>query len=122
MSNTEPLVHEKPLISNRKFNYLRRFNELVLPALAAFYVAIAQIFDLPYAPQVTATAVAVGTLAGVVLLWLRNQYDNSVAKYDGEVVVNQQDAMKDTFRLEIPDPVNHIATSDELRLRVRHEE
>ena len=122
MPNTEPLVHEKPLISNRTFNYLRQLVEVVLPGFGALYFALAQIWGFPYAAELVATIAAVVTFLGLVLMWLRNQYDNSVAKYDGEVVVNQQDPMKDTFRLEIPDPVNHIATNDELRLRVRHEQ
>lgn len=119
--NTEPLVPEKPFLSNRQFNLLRAIVELVLPALGAFYFTISELWGLPYGIQIVGTIAAVATLAGICLRALRTKYDNSTAKYDGEMVVNLEDPMKDTFRLEVPDPVEKIPASEELRLRVRHE-
>ena len=121
MVNTEPLVPEKPFLSNRAFNLLRRVVELFLPGLATFYFTLGQLWGLPWVTEVVGTIAAVATLAGVALIVLRGKYDNSMAKYDGEMVVNLADPMKDTFRLEVGDPVETIPNSDELRLRVRHE-
>lgn len=119
--NTKPLTDTKPLLSSQQFNLLRRFTELVLPALATFYFTMGGLWGWPKVTEVMGSIAAVSTLCGVILIWLRNQYENSTAKYDGEMVVNLEDPMKDTFRLEVPDPVETIPGSDELRLRVRHE-
>lgn len=110
------------ILSSGQFNFLRRMVELVLPALATFYFTIAQIFSLPGGEEVVASAAALATLLGVIIVWLRRGYEESDAKYDGEFVINEHDPMKDTYSLEVETPMFEVPKQSELRLKVRHEQ
>lgn len=78
ISDTSP-----KLLKNHIYDKLRITAQLLLPALAALYFALAQIWNLPYAEQVNGTIALVNTFLGVVVVWLRSLYSVSAAKYDG---------------------------------------
>lgn len=49
-------------LSNKLYDFLRVFAGIVLPALAAFYVAISGIWGLPYAKEISGTVAALVAL------------------------------------------------------------
>lgn len=53
-------------MSNRAYDILR-IVQIIVPAVGAFYFALAQIWGLPYGEQITATCAALATLLGVLL-------------------------------------------------------
>ena len=107
------------MLSDGQFNFLRRLVELFLPALGAFYFAMAEIWGWPNPGEVVASIAALTTLLGVVLVVIRNNYQNAEIKYDGDLVVNHTDPEADTFSLALPRPaLEEIPKQDHVLLEV----
>lgn len=54
-------------MSNKVYDVLKFIAQIVLPALATFYVTIAGIWGLPYGEQISGTIMAVDLLLGAIL-------------------------------------------------------
>ena len=54
-------------MSNKTYNVLKWIAQVVLPALATLYFALAGIWGFPYGEEVVGTITAVDTFLGVVL-------------------------------------------------------
>ena len=61
-------------MSNKVYDVLKYIAQVVLPALATFYVAIAGLWDLPYSEAVSGTIMAVDALLGACLMISSNNY------------------------------------------------
>jgi len=59
------------MISNKTFNILRGLAEIFIPALAVFYATLSAIWQLPYSNEVTKTCVAIETIIGALVTYLR---------------------------------------------------
>ena len=64
-------------MSNKLFDWLRFFAETGITAIGAFYLAISEIWNLPYGKAVSATALALSTLLGVFVEYQRANYAKS---------------------------------------------
>lgn len=114
----------KPMLSDATYNRLKWIVTIFLPALATFYFAVAAIWDLPAAEQVVGTLAAVATLGGVLLGVSTKQYnalDEAQKSYDGALVVNETDPMKDVYSLQIDVPLSELKNKAALNLRIRDE-
>lgn len=67
-------------MSNKVYDILKFVAQIVLPALATFYVAIAGIWGLPFGEEISGTVMAVDTLLGAVLMISTNQYNKKNAE------------------------------------------
>ena len=65
-------------LSNKVYDVLKDIAQIVLPALATFYLALAGIWGLPYGEQVSATIMAVDTCLGAFLKISSSQYKKTV--------------------------------------------
>ena len=54
-------------ISNELYDKLKWIAQILLPALATLYFAIAQIWQLPYAEQIVGTITAIDAFLGALL-------------------------------------------------------
>ena len=54
-------------MSNRLYDVLKWIAQVVLPALATLYFALAGIWGLPYGEQIVGTITAVDTCMGILL-------------------------------------------------------
>ena len=54
-------------MSNKTYDVLKFFTQIVLPALATLYFALAGIWDFPYGEEIVGTITAVDTFLGVIL-------------------------------------------------------
>ena len=54
-------------MSNKVYDILKYFAQIVLPAIATLYFALAGIWGLPYGEQVVGTITAIDTFLGVLL-------------------------------------------------------
>ncbi len=54
-------------MSNKVYDILKWIAQILLPALATLYFAIAGIWGLPYGEQVVGTITAIDTFLGVIL-------------------------------------------------------
>lgn len=61
-------------MSNKVYDVLKVIAQIVLPAIATFYVTIAGLWGLPYADQISGTIMAVDTLLGAILFKSSSNY------------------------------------------------
>ena len=54
-------------MSNKVYNVLKWIALVVLPAIATFYAALSNIWNLPLGTQIVSTITAVDTLLGTIL-------------------------------------------------------
>lgn len=61
-------------LSDKAYDTLKYLAQIVLPALATFYVTIAGIWGLPYAEAISGTIMAVDLFLGAILKISSDQY------------------------------------------------
>lgn len=67
-------------MSNKTYDILKYIAQIVLPAIATLYIAVASIWNLPYAEQIGGTIMAVDTFLGAVLMISTNSYNKKEGK------------------------------------------
>lgn len=55
-------------MSNKVYDVLKFIVQLILPALATFYVTISGYWNLPFAKEISGTITAIATLLGACLM------------------------------------------------------
>lgn len=66
-------------LTNKQYDILKDVAQIILPALATLYIAIAGIWGLPYGEQVGGTIMAVDTFLGALLKINANNYNDANA-------------------------------------------
>lgn len=61
-------------MSNKVYDVLKFIAQIVLPALATFYVTIASLWGLPYPDEISGTVMAIDTFLGALLMISSNKY------------------------------------------------
>ena len=61
-------------MSNKIYDILKFIAQIVLPAIATFYVTIANIWNLPFGEQISGTIMAIDTLLGAMLMISSSNY------------------------------------------------
>lgn len=107
------------IIKNQKtYDYLKWIAQVLLPAVGALYFGLAGIWNLPSAEQVVGTIVVVDTFLGVILQISTAQYNNSEAKFDGSLNIEDV-AGKRLFSLDLKDdPDYRMAGKDQILFKV----
>ena len=62
-------------LSNKVYDTLKYVAQIILPALATFYVAIAGLWSLPYPKEISGTIMAIDTLLGACLMISSSNYN-----------------------------------------------
>ena len=65
-------------MSNKVYDALKYVAQIVLPALATLYFALAQIWGLPYGEQIVGTIAAVDAFLGALLRITKIKYEKSL--------------------------------------------
>jgi len=121
MSQSSPSTNgsRSPLLSDSVYNVLKHVAASGLPALAALYFALSQIWHFPDTAQVMASIAAINTCLGVLLGVSTVVYNNSDAKYVGTIeVTNSSDGQKKTFSLNLNQDPESIENLDEATFKV----
>lgn len=63
------------ILNNKVYDVLKFIAQIVLPAIATFYVTVAGIWGLPYGEQISGTVMAVDTLLGALLMLSSSSYN-----------------------------------------------
>ena len=73
-------------MSNGLYDILKFIAQIVLPAIATFYVTIAGIWGLPLGDEISRTVMAIDTLLGAILMISSANYnkDELEVKDDGK--------------------------------------
>ncbi len=66
-------------MSNRMYDLLKWIAMILLPAIGTLYLALAGIWELPYAKQVVGTVTAVDTFLGALLGIASAQYSRETS-------------------------------------------
>ena len=69
-------------MTNRTFDILRTLCEVVLPAVSALYVGLAQIWSFPMAEQIAGTIAVLITFLGAFLNVKRKSYNDLLSSVD----------------------------------------
>ena len=64
------------MMSNKVYDVLKYIAQIVLPALATVYFALAQIWGLPYGEQIVGTITAIDAFLGAILRISTIKYEN----------------------------------------------
>lgn len=70
------------VMNNKVYDILKFIAQIVLPAIATFYITIAGIWGLPYGEEVSATVMAIDTLLGALLMLSSNAYAKQTSSDD----------------------------------------
>lgn len=62
------------IMNNKVYDVLKFIAQIVLPAIATFYLTLAGIWNLPFGEQVSATVMAIDTLLGAILMISSDAY------------------------------------------------
>ena len=70
------------ILNNKVYDVLKFIAQIVLPAVATFYISIAGIWGLPYGEEVSGTIMAIDTLLGALLMISTTAYNKRFEKED----------------------------------------
>lgn len=104
-------------LTNAAYDKLKPLVQVVLPAVATLYFALANIWNLPNAEQVVGTIAAITTFLGVVLGISTSNYNKSEDGYDGNFVVNETDDTL-SFVLQLDKEPEDMVEQSQVLLRV----
>lgn len=107
-----------PLLPNSVYDRLRVLVEVVLPAAATLYFTLAQIWEFPNAEKVVGSITAVILFLGVLIKLSDKSYNNSDAKYDGELNV-LEDSGKTVFSLDLFGDPEELTNKNDILFRVK---
>lgn len=68
------------MLNNKIYDVLKYIAQIVLPAIGAFYFAIAQIWSLPFCEEIVGTITALDCLLGTLLGISTYKYNKEVIK------------------------------------------
>ena len=126
MSASSPTTTEAktPLLSDKLYNGLKKFTTLVLPAASTLYFALAQIWGLPKAEEITGSVAALITALGALLHISSVSYNNSDTlngKYVGDLVVEPHPTNPNdrVIVAHLNGDVSSVASLDEATFKVQ---
>lgn len=107
------------MLSKAMYDKLKFLAQIGLPALGTFYFALAQIWGIPGGEEMVGTIMAIDAFLGVLLGLSTKAYNNSDAKFDGQIkVYDEPDRDKKTFSLELKTHPDELETKKEVIFKV----
>jgi len=100
---------------SRHYDFLKALAQLWIPGLATLYFTLAEIWHLPYGPEVVGTLTAIDTFLGVILRISTGKY---VPPSDGHLIVDKSDPDMGRLVFNIDTPLDQIPDKDHVRLQV----
>lgn len=105
-----------PILSSKVYDKLKWVALVFLPALGTFWFSVATSFDIPLAKEILGVIVALDTFLGVLLGLSTRVYNNSDAKFDGNVV--RTGNAEQPYSLEFNAPLHELAQQGQITLKV----
>lgn len=107
-----------PLLTNKTYDLLSDGVKVVFPAAVLLYSGLGILFGWPDVEKWVAAMGLIGTFLGVLLTVAAKRYANLPTQYDGELIANDPDPEKETFRLDFNNGLVQMANQSEVRLKV----
>lgn len=64
-------------MNDKVYDVLKFIAQIVLPALATFYLTLAGIWSLPFGEEISGTIMAIDTLLGAILMISSTKYNSN---------------------------------------------
>lgn len=117
-SQTPSSTTSKPLLSSAVYDKLKHTAAIILPAVAALYIGLGQVWHFPNIEQVSGSIATVNTFLGVLLGLSTKQYNNSDAKYAGVIQVDDSGATKKISLVVNGDPEDVLSSASDVTFKV----
>ena len=116
-----PMNSRVYIMGDRTYQTMKHLTQVVLPALGTFYFALTQIWNLPLGLEVVGTITAICTFLGISLGISTYSYNKSDAKYDGRIVVHEDDHRKN-YQLVLKNDPDTLDQFKEILFKVDKEQ
>ena len=101
-------------MSNKLYDILKWIAQILLPAIATLYFALAGIWNLPYGEEIVGTITAIDTFIGVLLgISSKTYYNNSQNQIQEPEQVDTGIALNEEFDEGFDDSESEIETETE---------
>lgn len=114
-----------PLLSDKQYDILKRFQIILLPGLISFYLVIAEVANIGGGDKVAKVGAALGVFIGAVLLFAGKSYKKAIqtgTALDGTMeVTNTPEGEPDEFALNITSRPEEIKGKTMLHLKVNQQ-
>lgn len=109
-----------PLLSDKTYDGTKWVAQIALPAFGTLYFALSVIWGFPYGEQIVGSVAAIDLFLGALLGLSTRTYNRSGAKYDGELLVDTSDPRKDTYSLNLDQPIDELGSAESITLKVEN--
>lgn len=107
------------ILSEKVYNVVKHLVQVILPACATAYFALAGIYGWDNAEQVVGTIAVITTFLGVCLGISTKAYNSSDKPFDGDVVITQPVAGGNkVFDLQLNGDPNDLVDKDRVTFKV----
>lgn len=106
-----------PMLSDTVYIWLKHTATIVLPAAAALYISLAQLWHFPNVEAVAGSIAAVNTFLGALIALATQSYNNGDTKYAGEIKVSD-DGTKKTASLVVNGDPEDILSLNEATFKI----
>lgn len=107
------------MLNSKLYDALKFIAQILLPALGTLYFTVAQIWGLPNADEVVGTVMAVDAFLGVLLGISTKNYNDSDAKYAGQInVIQGADGVTKTYSMELHSDPTKLDEKSEVTFKV----
>lgn len=79
------------MMSNKAYDTVKWLGQIVAPAVATLYAALAGLLGLPGTVAVVGSITAIDTFLGVIMGWSASNYNKTLADPAGTILVDTQD-------------------------------
>lgn len=106
------------IFSHDTYKILKYLTQIVLPAIATFYFALAGIWGFPCGEEVVGTIAALTTLLGVTLGVGTYRYNKLEEGTDGAIVIDADDDISGSAYVQFDKEIEALKNKNELVLKV----
>lgn len=108
----------KPFLTNAAYDVVKWFAQIVLPGLGSLYFGLSQIWGFPFGEEVVGSIAVLDVFLGALLGFGSNQYHKSDTRFDGALIVDESDEVRDVYTFEVNSPLEDLSAKRELTLKV----
>ena len=120
MKKTDQVKNKQPwvIITNGLYDFLKFFLLVIAPSSAAIYLWLSTIFRLPLVPWAVISYLLVTSALGMFLYLSSRSYSHSDLRYDGKMLVSQNEEGELLYSLELNDDPNVLRMKAHISFKV----
>lgn len=116
--NVDDVKESVLVLSDAVYQRLKFVVQILIPALSTLYFTLSSVWDLPQTEKVIGTAAALTTFLGALLVISTKSYNNSDAKFAGEINIHTNDVGTKVYSLDLKGDPEDIDKSKEVTFKV----